>query len=156
MIEVRQPEATEIPELYNILESYPSIYHDGIGEAKFVEWFHENAKLPLVGVLDGRILAFSYLDHVVDGYYASVVFARRKGKIPFYELIQAIKNVGIPYYFDNLDIVKLVATIPEGHSASMLFVPHVGFARDGILRKHAKLNGQWKDYHLYTLLKEEL
>ena len=152
---IREPEQHEIPELYEILSQYPSSFWDEIGEAGFVRWFNENAQYPLVGVEHGQILAFAYLDYVSKGHYANVVFAKRKG-INYVQLLNAIREAGLPYYFDELDIVKLTATAPVGHTASVHFLNNVGFTLDGILKKHAKINGVWHDYHLFSYLREDL
>ena len=151
---IRAPEQHEIPKLYGILSQYPSSFRDEIGEAGFVQWFNENAKFPLVGVEHGQILAFVYLDYVSPGHYANVVFAKRKG-IDYVQLLNAIREAGLPYYF-AFDIVKLTATTPVGHRASVRFLNNVGFTLDGILKKHAKINGVWCDYHLFSYLREAL
>jgi len=152
---IREPEQQEIPDLYAILSQYPSSFWDEIGASGFVRWFNENAQYPLVGVEHGQILAFAYLDYVSKGHYANVVFAKRKG-IDYVQLLNAIREAGLPYYFDELDIVKLTATAPVGHTASVHFLNNVGFTLDGILKKHAKINGVWHDYHLFSLLREDL
>jgi len=151
---IREPEQHEIPELYEILSQYPSSFRDEIGEAGFVQWFKENARYPLIGVEHGQILAFVYLDYVSEGHYANVVFAKRKG-IDYVQLLNAIRRAGLPYYF-ALDIVKLTATAPVGHRASVHFLNNVGFTLDGILKKHAKIKGVWHDYHLFSYLREDL
>jgi len=142
-----------MPELHAILSSYPSSFHDQMGKAMFVRWFNEYALYPLVGIIDGQIVAFSYLDYYAKGHYANVVFARRKGSD--YRTVLAAAREGLNRYFDMLDIVKLTATVPDGHSASVHFLNDAGFKRDGILRNHAKLNGDWHNYHLFTFLRED-
>ena len=151
---IREPEQHEIPELYAILSQYTSSFRDEIGEAGFVRWFNENAQYPLVSVEHGQILAFAYLDYMSAGHYANMVFAKRKG-IDYVQLLNAIRETGLPYYF-ALDIVKLTATAPVGHRASVRFLNNVGFTLDGILKKHAIINGVWRDYHLFSLLREDL
>lgn len=151
---IRSFSQDDIPELYEILSSYPSSFHDEIGKARFVRWFNETALHPLLGVEHGQIVAFSYLDYYEKGHYANVCFAKRKGGD--YRLLLDAVRAGIRSYFDMLDIVKLTATVPVGHSASVHFLNNVGFRNDGLLRKHAKLHGEWHDYRLFSFLKEDL
>jgi RimJ/RimL family protein N-acetyltransferase len=61
----------------------------------------------------------------------------------------------VDYLFMSKDIARIQATIHVKNIASQRVVEKVGFKREGLLRKMAFLGGEWADFHLYSILREE-
>lgn len=50
---------------------------------------------------------------------------------------------------------RIIATFDKSNRAVRAMCDVCGFKKDGILRHHVKINGEWRDYELWTLLREE-
>ena len=61
----------------------------------------------------------------------------------------------VDYLFMSKDIARIQATIHVKNVASERVVEKVGFKREGLLRKMAFLRGEWIDFYLYSILREE-
>lgn len=66
----------------------------------------------------------------------------------------ALKMV-IPWLFDGLRLHRIeAACIPE-NSRSIRLLEKTGFKREGLLREYLKINGQWRDHVMFSLLESE-
>jgi RimJ/RimL family protein N-acetyltransferase len=61
----------------------------------------------------------------------------------------------VDYLFLSKDIARIQATINVKNTASQRVVEKVGFKREGLLRKMAFIRGEWTDFYLYSILREE-
>jgi [ribosomal protein S5]-alanine N-acetyltransferase len=58
----------------------------------------------------------------------------------------------VPYIFTGLQLHRIeAACIPENWK-SVRLLEKAGFEREGLLRKYLKINGEWRDHTLYSLL----
>lgn len=66
-------------------------------------------------------------------------------------MFAALKLV-VPYIFSGLQLHRIeAACIPENWK-SIRLLEKAGFEREGLLRKYLKINGEWRDHVLYSLL----
>ncbi|MFD1745584.1 GNAT family N-acetyltransferase [Rhizobium helianthi] len=66
-------------------------------------------------------------------------------------MFAALKLV-VPYIFSGLQLHRIeAACIPENWK-SIRLLEKAGFEREGLLRKYLKINGEWRDHILYSLL----
>jgi ribosomal-protein-alanine N-acetyltransferase len=66
----------------------------------------------------------------------------------------ALKLV-IPYIFNGLQLHRIeAACIPE-NVKSIRLLEHAGFQREGLLREYLKINGQWRDHVMFSLIAEK-
>lgn len=99
-------------------------------------------------------LGCGYLHQLIPGHYGTInIIKKRRYQSP--DIIPAIW-AGIKYFFEKYDLVKIVATIREGNIPSSNLAKQLGFTLDGILRHHMFIDGQWRDFQLYTILREDL
>jgi ribosomal-protein-alanine N-acetyltransferase len=63
----------------------------------------------------------------------------------------ALKLV-IPYIFNGLQLHRIeAACIPENFK-SIRLLENAGFQREGLLREYLKINGQWRDHTMFSLI----
>ena len=81
-----------------------------------------------------------------------------------YELIPEERGKGygteavqlmVDYLFLSKDIVRIQATIDVRNKVSQRLLEKTGFQREGTMRKCLFNNGELRDYHLYSILREE-
>lgn len=66
----------------------------------------------------------------------------------------ALKLV-IPYIFNGLQLHRIeAACIPENFK-SIRLLENAGFQREGLLREYLKINGQWRDHMMFSLLADQ-
>lgn len=66
----------------------------------------------------------------------------------------ALKLV-IPYIFNGLQLHRIeAACIPENFK-SIRLLENAGFQREGLLREYLKINGQWRDHMMFSLLADK-
>ncbi|MDC0651637.1 GNAT family N-acetyltransferase [Alphaproteobacteria bacterium] len=58
----------------------------------------------------------------------------------------------IPSLFLDLQLNRIEAAILENNLASKNLLKKIGFKKEGNLRKYLKINGEWQDHVLYSLL----
>ncbi|MCY1309967.1 putative ribosomal N-acetyltransferase YdaF [compost metagenome] len=69
-------------------------------------------------------------------------------------MAQAVK-LAIPYIFSSLQLHRIeAACIPENHR-SIRLLEKAGFQREGYLREYLKINGQWRDHLMFSLLSQD-
>ena len=67
------------------------------------------------------------------------------------EAIQLI----VDYLFLSKDLARIQAGVDVRNKASQRVLEKVGFQRDGTMRKCAFINGELRDFYLYSILREE-
>jgi len=64
-------------------------------------------------------------------------------------------NTIIPYIFSQLKINRIQAFTLKENIASKRLLEKVNFKEEGVLRKAMKINNEWSDHILYSLLKSD-
>ncbi|SOC35220.1 [SSU ribosomal protein S5P]-alanine acetyltransferase [Rhizobium subbaraonis] len=66
-------------------------------------------------------------------------------------MLSAVR-LAIPYIFSELQLHRVeAACIPE-NTRSIRLLEKAGFQREGYLREYLKINGEWRDHLMYSLL----
>ncbi len=66
----------------------------------------------------------------------------------------ALKLV-IPYIFNGLQLHRIeAACIPENFK-SIRLLENAGFQREGLLREYLKINGEWRDHVMFSLISDK-
>ena len=58
----------------------------------------------------------------------------------------------VPYVFSGLQLHRIEAACIPDNWKSIRLLQKAGFEREGLLRKYLKINGEWRDHVLYSLL----
>lgn len=58
----------------------------------------------------------------------------------------------VPYVFSGLQLHRIEAACIPDNWKSIRLLQKAGFEREGLLRKYLKINGEWRDHILYSLL----
>ncbi|MEM6461472.1 MAG: GNAT family protein [Pseudomonadota bacterium] len=61
-------------------------------------------------------------------------------------------EAAIPYIFETLQLHRIEAACIPGNNRSVRLLEKANFQREGYLRGYLKINGEWRDHHLYALL----
>lgn len=61
----------------------------------------------------------------------------------------------IRYFFDNLELRRMSAIIPEDARVSVKLVKRLGFSLEGTIRQGILRDGKYLDAYMYGILKEE-
>jgi RimJ/RimL family protein N-acetyltransferase len=64
-------------------------------------------------------------------------------------------TLGVEYAFEERDLNRVTARVFEGNDASMRVLEKVGFEREGRLREHYYIGGEFVDAHLFGVLADE-
>jgi [ribosomal protein S5]-alanine N-acetyltransferase len=70
-------------------------------------------------------------------------------------IMSEVLPVMVGYIFDNFQINRLYACVLDGNESSMRVLERAGFRAEAVLRKAAMKNNQYRDEHIYALLREE-
>ena len=65
-------------------------------------------------------------------------------------------DILIPSLFLDLQLNRIEAATLENNLASKNLLNKIGFKKEGKLRKYLKINGEWQDHVLYSLLEYDL
>lgn len=58
----------------------------------------------------------------------------------------------IPYIFSSLQLHRIEAACIPDNTRSIRLLEKAGFRREGYLREYLKINGEWRDHVMYSLL----
>ena len=100
---------------------------------------------------DGKVLGFVKLFSIQNRSKAEIGYWLAKpqwGKGLMTEALEAIVAFG----FGPLGLHRIYATTHVDNQASQRVLERVGFMKEGVLRKHCCLQGQWADSVIYGLL----
>jgi RimJ/RimL family protein N-acetyltransferase len=61
----------------------------------------------------------------------------------------------VDYLFLSKEIVRIQAQTDVGNTASQKVLEKAGFKKEGIVRKLIFVRGEWRDFCLYSILREE-
>ncbi len=160
-IGVNEATPKDLKELWGIIDEYGKLMSFFLSNNiysydDFCDMWNERIVDAIIGrdIKTGILLGCGYLHQLLPGHYATInVIKRRRYQSP--EIIPAIL-AGLKYFFEKHDLVKIVATIREGNVPSSKLAKELGFTFDGILRHHMFIDGKWRDFKIYTILREEL
>ena len=65
-------------------------------------------------------------------------------------------DILIPSLFLDLQLNRIEAATLENNLASKNLLNKIGFKKEGKLRKYLKINGEWQDHVLYSLLEYDI
>jgi len=140
-------------------EAIAAIYNGGIRErvatfetrertaADIHHWFDDSHPIVVVESADGEIVAFASTSTYrprdcykgiaeASVYVAQAVRGQGAGRVALRALIDASRDAGL---------WKLVSRVFVENAASRGLVASLGFREVGIYRRHARLDGQWRD-----------
>lgn len=61
-------------------------------------------------------------------------------------------KAAIPFIFETLRLHRIEAACIPDNNRSVRLLEKANFHREGYLRGYLKINGEWRDHHLYALL----
>jgi ribosomal-protein-alanine N-acetyltransferase len=61
-------------------------------------------------------------------------------------------NLAIPYIFSSLQLHRIEAACIPDNTRSIRLLEKAGFQREGYLREYLKINGEWRDHVMFSLL----
>ena len=64
-------------------------------------------------------------------------------------------NIMVDYLFLSKDMMRIQANTDTTNVASQRILEKVGFKKEGTLRKSAFFRGRWRDWFLYSFLRED-
>ncbi len=67
---------------------------------------------------------------------------------------KAVKRI-IPYVFNDLKLHRLEAAAISTNGPSITLLEKCGFQFEGKVRKYLKINGEWQDHRLYSILADD-
>ncbi len=68
---------------------------------------------------------------------------------------KAVQRI-IPYVFDDLKLHRLEAAAISTNRPSISLLEKCGFQFEGKVRKYLKINGEWQDHRLYSILADDV
>ncbi len=61
-------------------------------------------------------------------------------------------NLAIPYIFSSLQLHRIEAACIPDNTRSIRLLEKAGFRQEGYLREYLKINGEWRDHVMFSLL----
>jgi hypothetical protein len=144
--------------LWEILSELPEFFsEEGVLETfeDFSLWFLSTTISPLTSLVDDEVIGCGYLDQVYQGYWGSVNLFKRPGRERLIDVVEACRGACI-YWMELHRLEKLVGVIRDSNLPSRLLARRIGFKRDGVLRHHKMVDGEWRNYILTSALRGEL
>ena len=112
----------------------------------------ENKKWFIIEKKDGSKIGFiGYFpkDDCLEIGYALLPNERKEGYCT--EAVEII----VDFLFLSRDIVRIQAYTDVGNKASQKVLNKANFKKEGVLRKFRFVRGEWKDYAVFSILREE-
>jgi RimJ/RimL family protein N-acetyltransferase len=149
-----------LPQLYKIIKKTPNLFNDNqkwITESvtNFSVWWHQTIKESLVVMKDGRVTGCMYMDTLFPNWkgsthiYFDVAHARNPKRT--FEIV----HFGLFYIFSKHNLQIVTALIDKSDERRVKFIVRNGYTLDGVVRKHKFRDGEWKDFYLCTITREE-
>jgi len=125
--------------------------------ADFQDWWRRIAKSSLTGIdqKEERVIGGGFLDQIYEPNYATIhIFTEKRYLNP--RLMAGVMRTGLPWFFREHNIEKIMGIFPDWHRATLRMAKRCGFREDGVLRHHQKVNGQWVNYVMVSILRGEV
>lgn len=110
------------------------------------QWFFVEKK-------DGRKLGY-VAHYLVAGKVPEIGYALAPSERGKGYGTEAVKII-VDYLFLARPVVRIQATTDPNNLASQKLLRKAGFKREGTIRKHIFMRGEWRDSYLYSILREE-
>lgn len=117
------------------------------GQAVPLFLFHKPGESLLGGLTIGHIRRGAGQNCMI-GYWMG---ERHAGRGHMY----AALKLAIPYIFSTLELHRIEAACIPDNSRSIRLLEKAGFEREGYLRQYLRINGQWRDHVLFSLLSDD-
>lgn len=129
------------------LEFEYSLFSSG----KFVRFFifEKHDPFTIIGTLSYRDITHSFYDSCIIGYKMD----KSKRRLGYCRDAICLGN---KIMFDELKLNRIEATVRTGNIPSMRLLESLGFLNEGLLRDKIKLNGEYCDHYLYSMLKRDM
>ena len=127
------------------IERYELDYRDGRAVPLFLFLSDDDQ---LVGGLNIGNIRRAAAQSCMIGYWMSEESAG-KG------LMLAGLKTAMPYIFETLRLHRVEAACIPDNNRSVRLLEKANFRREGYLRDYLKINGEWRDHHLYSFLSSD-
>lgn len=124
------------------LGRYRSEQSAGTAIAYFI--FHKKSGALLGGITIGNI-RYGVSQSAQIGYWMG---ERHAGQGHMFGAL----NLAIPYIFSSLQLHRIEAACIPDNTRSIRLLEKVGFRQEGYLREYLKINGEWRDHVMFSLL----
>ena len=105
----------------------------------------ERAEKTLLGGLTGGYIRRGAAQCCMIGYWMG---ERHAGKG---HMLGALR-LAIPYIFSSLQLHRIEAACIPDNTRSIRLLEKAGFRQEGYLREYLKINGEWRDHVMFSLL----
>lgn len=143
-----------IPTISEYVSELWEVLQIALDKKQFIEWFNGIAKDGATAFDKGEIIGCAGFDNIYPGYYATAHIFKRKD-YSIWRTLSIIRH-SLPYFFEKYNLEKIVGITREDNKTAIRFLRLCGLRLDGLIRHHAKINGQWQDYVVTSILREEV
>ena len=133
-------EAQSVGKARNAIRSYNNYYKRAKTTIPWVLTDHEGSVVGFV-----KLFEIQHRSKAEIGYWLT---ERLWGKGLMTEALQAV----VAFAFGPLGLHRIYATTHLDNKASQRVLERTGFKKEGVLRKHGRLKGNWADAVMYGLL----
>lgn len=150
-----------LPQLFGIFRKLEGYFPDGSewkteSVTSFSVWWHRTVKESLIIMKDGKVAGCLYMHRLTPGHegeaHTILDTPHQRNPQNTFEIVQ----FGLFYIFSKHSLQITSAVMPvEEDSPKLKFILRNGYKLDGVLRKYRKFNGEWIDYYLCTITREE-
>jgi len=115
-----------------------------------------NYKFALVRKTDKRLIGQCSLISIINPEHgeAGIVYAINRSFWNQGYMTEAVKSV-LNFGFNELGLHRIYATLAPDNFVSVRLLEKVGMRREGHLKEHKYIKGQWRDSLLYAILESE-
>lgn len=105
---------------------------------------------------DPRIVATVQLTGITRGYFqaAYLGYSLDQSMVGRGYMTEALRSV-LAYTFNTLNLHRVSANYMPRNHRSAAVLERLGFLREGLARRYLKINGEWEDHVLTSLIAED-
>jgi RimJ/RimL family protein N-acetyltransferase len=158
--EVGEFRLAHLPQLFRIIKETSNFFGDDQGwitesVTSFSVWWHRSVKDSLVVTKDGKVAGAMYVDALHPNWKASphVVLDVKHARNP--ENTFEIVHFGLFYLFGKYNLQIVSGLVDKENESRVKFITRNGYTIDGVVRKHKFRDGEWKDFYMCTITREE-
>jgi RimJ/RimL family protein N-acetyltransferase len=138
------------PEFYG--ENLPLIQQSKTDLEKAFDKSSPEAKMFFVEKKDGTKIG--NIGHFLTGHFWEIGYVMTPEERGKGYCSEAVK-IMVDYLFLSKEMERIQAATDVGNVASQKVLEKVGFKKEGTIRKSAFFRGKWRDWFLYSILREE-
>jgi RimJ/RimL family protein N-acetyltransferase len=157
MIELNKLEDKYLPDLWEIVKSYPGYFDDRVDMKSledFKYYMKKNSVDGMVGIKDGEVIGCGYIEKIHNRMACVSIFSKRHMLDP--KVMLEILRSALLYYFYKYDLKYIYAVVRENNRAIIKLLKALGFGGVQELPAHERINGKPIDCKLFGLLRESL